>query len=159
MPRYGIQLNRKTLVKWSRHRWKRQGRMVARWYALVPEPVKRIVRIITDAVTFAPSPSPPPWSIFLSGLSVSSDTGFYRGGSRLLYACTRRTYAPMTIDTRHTFTLGVQFDHDLETIVPFFRYDLQRHRCVVDSPRCFKTREGAGKGTERRWLTDILTWS
>lgn len=56
MPRYGIQLNRKTLVKWSRHRWKRQGRMVARWYALVPEPVKRIVRIITDAVTFAPSP-------------------------------------------------------------------------------------------------------
>lgn len=77
---------------------------------------------------------PPPWSIFLSGLiGVIGHGIFIATVARDFFTRASVHGVDDNIDTRHTFTPGVQFDHDLETIVPFFRYDLQRHRCVVDS--------------------------
>lgn len=125
------------------------GRMVARWYALVPEPVKRIIRIITLGY-LCPLPLPPR-SIFLSGLSVSSDTGRVSRWLATLRAYTLVVYASMTIDTRHTFTSAC-------AIRPWPRNNCsilsirsaRRHRCVVTLPRCLKTGRGRRGGGRKK---------
>lgn len=90
-----------------------------------------------------PPPPSPPSSLVDISIRFIGVIGHGTLSRWLATSCTRVHVVYIRVDdnryTRHTFTLGVQFDHDLETIVPFFRYDLQRHRCVVHSPRCFKT--------------------